>query len=295
MSFQEREGFRDLKKQITEIDEETRNSIWNVFVEFFICMRDTDKTLDKENYKKIKYALFRYLWKYYFKKPIDDLPINRGPSSYGYNDRKMLDYVKSYIISESSFEDLMAFLEAFNSYNIKRIGEHCDFKNRMNVIFKRENVLWRFVENKISRFTNELEIRSIEEAMKTPFDNINKHIETALEHYSDKTNPDYRNSIKESISAVEAICKLIVNDPNTTLGRALNYIENNIPNFDLHPDLKEAFKKLYHYTSDSDGIRHSLKDKANVTYNDAKYFLVICSAFVNYLLVLANGANISLS
>ena len=52
----------------------------------------------------------------------------------------------------------------------------------------------------------------------------------------------------------------------------------------MHPALKLAFKKLYGYTNDKDGIRHSLMDKDTIDFEDAKYMIVSCSAFVNYVI-----------
>ncbi len=42
------------------------------------------------------------------------------------------------------------------------------------------------------------------------------------------------------------------------------------------------FGTLYGYTSDADGIRHALMDLPTLTFDDAKFFLVVCSAFVNF-------------
>jgi hypothetical protein len=42
--------------------------------------------------------------------------------------------------------------------------------------------------------------------------------------------------------------------------------------------------KLYGYTSDAGGIRHSLVDGSDpVTVDDARLMIVVCSAFANYL------------
>lgn len=48
--------------------------------------------------------------------------------------------------------------------------------------------------------------------------------------------------------------------------------------------MEQAFIKLYGYTSDEDGVRHGGIDFNNVPAEDAKYMLVSCSAFVNYLI-----------
>ena len=52
----------------------------------------------------------------------------------------------------------------------------------------------------------------------------------------------------------------------------------------IHGAMKTAFEKLSGYTSDSDGIRHGGIDFTNAPAEDAKYMLVSCSAFINYLI-----------
>jgi len=52
----------------------------------------------------------------------------------------------------------------------------------------------------------------------------------------------------------------------------------------IHPSLSEAFKKLYGYTCDEGGIRHAMiNDNEQVKQEDARFMLIACSAFVNYL------------
>ncbi|WGS63939.1 hypothetical protein [Marinitoga aeolica] len=45
-------------------------------------------------------------------------------------------------------------------------------------------------------------------------------------------------------------------------------------------------KKLYGYTSDEKGIRHALLEgeSTNISFDEAKFMLVSCSAYVNYLI-----------
>ncbi len=62
--------------------------------------------------------------------------------------------------------------------------------------------------------------------------------------------------------------------------QALKILEENVG---LHPALKKAFNNLYGYTSDAKGIRHALLEEAELYPEDAKFMLVSCSAFVNYL------------
>jgi len=116
-------------------------------------------------------------------------------------------------------------------------------------------------------------------------------LKRALDLFADRESPDYRNSIKESILAVEAICQLITDNPKATLGDALKEIAKKTK-VDLHGALKDAFGSLYGYTSDAEGIRHALLDEPNLCFEDAKFMLVSCSAFINYLIAKSSKAGI---
>jgi hypothetical protein len=118
---------------------------------------------------------------------------------------------------------------------------------------------------------------------------VHKHLESALEKLSDRKNPDYRNSIKESISAVESLCIIISKNPKASLGQALKAIEDKVG---LHQALKQGFEKIYGYTSNEGGIRHAMIDESTCDFDDAKYMLVSCSAFINYLIMKASKAGL---
>ena len=60
----------------------------------------------------------------------------------------------------------------------------------------------------------------------------------------------------------------------------------------IHGALKSGFKCLYGYSSDEDGIRHAILEQPSVGFAEAKYMLVSCSAFVNYLIEKANSADL---
>ena len=103
----------------------------------------------------------------------------------------------------------------------------------------------------------------------------------------DRDNPDYENSIKESISAVEAICEIITGTKGkeATLGNMLKKMEEK--GVEIHGGLKSAFNILYGYTSDANGIRHAGDiGGASSTFEEAKFMLVACCAFTNYLTAL---------
>jgi hypothetical protein len=80
---------------------------------------------------------------------------------------------------------------------------------------------------------------------------------------------------------VEAICRLLAGNSKDTLGAALKKIAGKAP---IHPAFEQALLKLYGFTSDEGGVRHALMEESSLRYSDAKFMLVLCSAFTNFLL-----------
>ena len=93
---------------------------------------------------------------------------------------------------------------------------------------------------------------------------------------------DWGGSVRESIHAVESVARQLDPAASKTLGPALKSLEMR---GHLHPALKEAFSKLYGYTSDEKGVRHSLVDSPTspVGRDEAVFMLGACASFVSYL------------
>lgn len=72
------------------------------------------------------------------------------------------------------------------------------------------------------------------------------------------------------------------NGKKATLGNTLRMLESK--GIKLHKVLQSAMSGLYGYTFDEGGIRHGSIDFAGASSEDAKYMLLSCSAFVNYLI-----------
>lgn len=105
------------------------------------------------------------------------------------------------------------------------------------------------------------------------------HLRQAADHISAR---QFADSITDSIHAVESVARTL--DPKAkTLGEALNSLERS--GFLKHRALKEAFSKLYGYTSDEQGIRHALLDKESpdVDLDEAMFMFGACASFAAYL------------
>ena len=280
--FSQRKGFKPIKTvmQVNSVDDDLRNGLWNALTIFY-WKKVKEEVLHYEQHEKIN-TLLELLWNDYFKKPIDII-------NWDWDD--IYDEIMEYFLNCKWYEvyDFIEFVA--NNYPDKSVNNA--FMDYCNSILERELSAYRFVGGKITQITSEAEISEIEEALKSsePLKGVNTHLKRSLDLLADRKSPDYRNSVKESISAVEAICKLITKDKKATLGQALKKIEEKIC---LHPALKDAFRSLYGYTSEADGIRHALLDEPNLSFEDAKFMLVSCSAFINYLINKASKAGIKI-
>ncbi len=281
MLFSQKHGYKPIKNviQLESMDDDLRNGLWNA-LDMYYWSKAGHTHLLKDD-REI-YSLICDLWLDYFKLPIDTISWDWDGA---------YKHIRSYFFDCDWFEvyDFAVFIA--NNYGSSSTNEL--FMRYANSILEREVAGWRFIGGEIAPITSEEEIAEIEETLesKDSLKAVATHIKTALDFISDKKTPDYRNSIKESISAVEAICRIITGKDDATLGEALKVTRGKIP---LHPALEQAFSRLYGYTSDTDGIRHSLLDESNIDFEDAKFMLVSCSAFINYLKLKSLKAGIKL-
>ncbi len=274
MRFSQKIGKTSIREiiQVESIDEKLENRLWNTILCDFFDRIDNYQSNDKAEVCLI-------IWKDFFGKRVDEI------SSYdsgGVYVTGFIAFIKKWFFRAEWFEkyDLLEYLSLIDSKYL-----FFDFATICNNALGREMAGYRIVSNNIVQISSEKEIIEIEEALNNSsiWEPVNIHLKTSIEFFANRENPDYRNSIKEAISAVESLCRIITGDKSATLGKALTKIEHK---YNIHKALKSAFSCLYGYTSDSGGIRHSLlEDDLIVTMEDAKFIIVSCSAFVNYLKV----------
>lgn len=261
MKFSERMGFVKVSDvfQTQSMSQELRNRIYN-FIENSFPDENRERIYKSFHceFFKLKQGEFRYY---------------SGLSGSFENSFDESEWHKLY--------DLLEFIiQMYSSYS--NFGEYIrhpqkQFVTKINLILEEERSGYRIIDNLVTPIIDNNEIESIEEAINQQ-DNASIHLKTALQHLANKHKPDYRNSIKESISAVECVLRIITGE--STAGKALNKVQQKIH---LPTILKDGFEKIYAYTNGKEGIRHALMEETELKLEDAKFMLVSCSAFVNYL------------
>ena len=277
MQFSERYGYKPIREIIQKesMDDNLRNGIWSLFTIYLWNQVDYSsyQSHGNINTSNLKTLIIAY-WLNFFKQPIDTIPIQF---------EKVLYKVRSSFFN-CEWHEVYSFIEETLENYPREFKKNKEFFTKaLNNCLEKENSAYRIINNEITPITSEQEIQSIEDALKNTnqYSGVQQHLNQALKLMSDRQNPDYRNSIKESISAVESICKIVTNEDKATLGKALKIIEDK---HGLHAALKGSLSQLYGYTSDADGIRHAMLEESNLSYIDAKFMLVACTNFINYLI-----------
>lgn len=276
MKFSERIGKTSVRSalQIDGMDVALKNRIWNVILEdFFTHISDYQSGGQKSQKAEVCEAI----WKEFFGLAIDEIPSWQGG---GTHCDGVIEHLRDWYFSAQWYEiyNLVELLVSISE--ILRL----DFTSKCNKALKKEMSAYRIVDSFVTQVTSEEEIVELEMALDVGdrWSSVKTHLTAALAFYSNRPSPDFRNSIKESISAVEALCVIITGDPNATLGQALIVIEKK---WKIHGALKSALSALYGYTSDAGGIRHSLMEgDTEIASEDARFMLISCSAFINYLI-----------
>lgn len=293
MLFSQRNGYKASQKPIQResVDTDLRNGLQTAL---HLHLWPQLHTFIEDNLKdsSVKAGeILTELWIFYLKRPLYDLTYFSGDKIYPHHVISVFIEVDSVLKSGKWFEvyDVLEFIyQRCPPYLSQNLWQ------ALNAVLTQENSAYRLVGGRFVESSSEAELESISEAIETSSElgGVRIHLDQALSLISNRQNPDYRNSIKESISAVEALAKIITKDSKATLGKALKVLESSEG---IHPALKQSLSSLYGYTSDADGIRHALMQESKLTFTDAKFIFVSCTAFINYLIAKATEQGIDLA
>ncbi len=268
--FSERAGIVPPRQiQTDSFDLKLRASLWNLCRRYWLTQSDKSARLVDDDI----YELAEALYEHYYKLPVDELP---------YDSFEFLDSQRKYFM-DSTWYNVLEIIEFLCQVYESDANRKMQFQNNMNFVLEREKAGYRIIDGMFVPITSQTELDEVGATLtaKGKFSPASEQIKTALSLYSKRPEPDYRNSIKESISAIEATSKIISAKENASLTEALREIDTR---HSLHDAFKQGVTKLYGWTSDAGGIRHALTDAPDVDEADARFMLVSCSAFVNYLI-----------
>ena len=257
---------------------DVRSRVWNVLhVEIF---EDDEEDIQLDRRGTLTLLFLREIWRDVLARPIDEVPNN-------------------FVVAWQQFRQLlMSCAENVFYAIVQHAGRADDIREQLDEALEHGLAPYRFVGDKLLPTTSEHEVAAIDDArqaaVRPTLATVRVHLDEAARILANRDQPNDRNSIKESISAIEALVAIVLGRRGT-LGELLKSIDDKLPDEALHPALKGALNKLYGYTSDSGGIRHALADEREPDTQDARFMLVICSAFVSFIVAKAGRVGLALT
>ena len=278
LNFSQRHGYESVPAQmrLEVISDDLRRKIWNEVRRLLISMREY--TPVGTNYFEDKAAriIERIIGE------LENIPEDDVTTNYD----KVLTFFKSFIF-DSHFNKILDLVELIIHENPKNWIEESRFGTEIRRSFeKHAAAYWLDMSSSRPRFfprstkmQGETTQLAIETIRASGMEGAETHLRQAANHINAR---QFAGSITNSIHAVESVARTL--DPTAkTLGEALKSLERS--GLLKHQALKEAFSKLYGYTSDEQGIRHSLLDKASpdVDLDEAMFMFGACASFAAYL------------
>ena len=261
-SFSDRIGVTKPKDvlQVETVDADLRNGLWQACIEHHFKKFNRYYANDSSFQSNMTNVYVNF-----FKKSSDNIPYGHEAGI-----QKLRDW-----FFKAEWWSVYNFIEFLMQ------GRHTPFVDRVSFFLEREKSGYRVIGAKLVPITDPVEIAEVvaTASLGETFEGAREHIHTSISLFSQKPNPDYRNAIKEAISAVESAARVITGNPKAALGDALKTINEKMS---IHPALREAMNKLYGYSSDEGGIRHAMLEESNIDEAEAKFMIVACSAFVNF-------------
>ena len=274
-TFSQRYGYEPLPgpMQLEELSDDLRREIWNTTRELLLSLSGISALQRRYFFEEDCRFIERVLGKF-LKKPEDEIDT-------GYEE---VIYQFKTLIRQGRFNAVLDLVEIMT--NERRYDK--ELVNRISESFERCAAAYWLDKSKYPyQFfprSSRAQGEATREAIKTIRDGGMKGAETHLRQAAEHINAQrFAESIKDSIHAVESVARRIDPDSSQSLGRALNALEQ--AGLIKHSALKEAFSKLYGYTSDEQGIRHALLDKnsPDVDLDEAMFMFGACASFAAYL------------
>ena len=276
LSFSQAHGYEELPRQLKlgELPQRERVHIWNVFYihlddpEEFVPLLTGGISRLAQEWENIMRQV--HLWH-------DNMPLDEWESRYDV----VRDDLKSRIYQAP-------FNEVFDLIQFVMRQPECpdEFTKSMKNIFARCRLAYTITEDQpptiipaVTKTEGEAIVSSLSELNTAGVTGSAPHLRKSAECIN---RSEWADSIRESIHAVESVARQIAPDKPHTLTQALKSINKG---GSLHPDLIEACKKLYGYTSDEQGVRHALLDRkdSRVGMDEAVFMLGACASFASYL------------
>ena len=186
MSFSDRIGKTKPKTllQVDAMDDDLRNGLWEACIEHYLRHSRVQYELDAPFQD-----LIRGLYVNFFKRPTDTIP----DGSY-----RNIGAIRDWFFKANWF-DVYNFIE----YLLQK--DAGNFSKRISFFLEREKSAYRVINRQLVPITEPIEIAAVSAATLVPerFAGARVLMQTAIQLYSQKPEPDYRNAVKEALARLK--------------------------------------------------------------------------------------------
>lgn len=209
---------------------------------------------------------------------------------------RQIHWQKLYDFCERLFSHLtndIAFIKHDTEVLITKSDAQEYLTNEIQLLFDEENLGYEFKDGFVQRRGNLHTINLINKAEKTLSEQrlnaARMHFSKALRNFRDRTKPDYENTVKEAVCAIEAAAKeLFPNAKSKTLGDFITWATHR--NDCLFPKtIGQTFTGLYAFRNSGEGVSHGATSGDAVTSELSEYVLGIAASQIILLSDLAKN------
>lgn len=209
-----------------------------------------------------------------------------------------VDWAKAYDFCERLYSHLPREIgceDGYGNYEVQlsRADIQIYISDELQRLFLEEGLAYEFADGVVRRRGRRHTVEMVARSQVVLGDPLllsaRTHYEKALRFFRHPSNPDYENSVKEAVCAVEAVGKLLFPLAKaSTLGDVIRWL-GTTTELSVPKAICQTFTGTYAFRSGGDGVGHGAANGGKATPEVTEYILAVSASQIIYLVDLANS------
>jgi len=191
------------------------------------------------------------------------------------------------ILVNTEWENVFTICEVVHNYlyGVAGYGNWYEsFQLKINNLFSDEQIGFKMIKGKIERVRDAFaEAHNVEARVllsQSEFAGADAHFGKAIKALNVRPNPDVENCVKDAVSAVESVARVIAKNEKILLS---DFVKEGAVKGIIPKPLDEAIQKIYAYRGNEPGVAHGAVSPSKVTIDEAEFVLAMSAAAIIYL------------
>jgi hypothetical protein len=209
-----------------------------------------------------------------------------------------LDWAKAYDFCERLHGHLpkdIGYEDNYGNYTLQvsKGDVQAYISGELQRLFLEEGLAYEFTDGAVRRRGRKHTVELVSKAQVVLADtrllSARKHFDKAIQFFRHPTRPDYENSVKEAVCAVEAAGKsLFPMAKATTLGDLAKWLASTT-DVSVPKAICQTITGVYAFRSGGDGVGHGGATGGKATLEVCEYIVAVCASQIIYFIDLANS------